>query len=107
MAGMMELPMLPLDVVEGIEPVLRVRHSITSTNYYVEVYAEHAERRGKDAGQLRKSVPAARTMLQWGIGARLRELPLTGLARKVLMRMDLMAPTGGETEDELIAARLA
>ena len=107
MAGMMELPMLPLDVVEGMEPALRVRHSITNTNYYVEVYAEDVDRRGGDAAGLRKSVPAARTMLQWAIGARLRELPLTGLARKVLMRMDLMAPTGGESEDELIAARLA
>ncbi len=107
MPGMMELPMLPLDVVEGIEPVLRVRHSITNTNYYVEVYAEEKEHGGEDAARLRKSVPAARTMLQWGIGARLRELPLTGLARKVLMRMDVMAPVGPESEDERIASRLS
>ncbi len=40
MAGMLELPPLPLDAVEGREPVLRVRHSITNTNYYVEVFAE-------------------------------------------------------------------
>ena len=46
-------------------------------------------------------------MLQWGIGARLRELPLTGLARKVLMRMDVMAPVGPESEDERIASRLS
>lgn len=42
MPGMLELPALPLDVVEGREPVLRVRHSITNTNYYVEIYAEGA-----------------------------------------------------------------
>ncbi len=40
MPGMLELPPLPLDAVEGREPVLRVRHSITNTNYYVEVFAE-------------------------------------------------------------------
>ena len=42
MAGMLELPPLPLDAVEGREPVLRLRHSITNTNYYVEVFAEGA-----------------------------------------------------------------
>ncbi|HLI76285.1 MAG TPA: hypothetical protein VKV02_05010, partial [Acidobacteriaceae bacterium] len=42
MAGMLELPPLPLDAVEGREPVLRLRHSITNTNYYVEIFAESA-----------------------------------------------------------------
>ena len=42
MPSMYELPPLPLDVVEGREPVLRVRHSITNTNYYVQVFAESA-----------------------------------------------------------------
>ncbi|HEY0785675.1 MAG TPA: hypothetical protein VGD62_07365, partial [Acidobacteriaceae bacterium] len=42
MPGMLELPPLPLDAIEGREPVLRVRHSITNTNYYVEVFAEGA-----------------------------------------------------------------
>ncbi len=40
MPGMLELPPLPLDAVEAREPVLRLRHSITNTNFYVEVYAE-------------------------------------------------------------------
>ncbi len=103
MAGMMELPGLPLDGVEGLEPVLRVRHSITNTNYYVEIYAEDGDKRG---ARLRAGVPASRTMLQWAKVGRLREVALTGLARKVLMRMDLMAPVGaGETEDERLAAR--
>ena len=40
MPGMLELPALPLEAVEGREPILRLRHSITNTNYYVEIYAE-------------------------------------------------------------------
>ena len=105
MAGMMELPALPLEALEGLEPALRVRHSITNTNYYVEIYAEDGNRRGT---RLRASIPATRTMLRWARVARLRELPLTGLARKVLMRMDLMAPIGAQpTEDEQLAARFA
>jgi A/G-specific adenine glycosylase len=43
MPGMLELPPLPLDAVESLEPVLRLRHSITNTNFYVEVFAEPAE----------------------------------------------------------------
>lgn len=42
MPGMLELPPLPLEAVAGREPILRVRHSITNTNYYVEVFAEPA-----------------------------------------------------------------
>ena len=39
MPAMFELPALPLDAVEGQEPVLRVRHAITNTNYYVQVFS--------------------------------------------------------------------
>jgi A/G-specific adenine glycosylase len=39
MPSMYELPPLPLEAVEGREPVLRVRHAITNTNYYVQIYA--------------------------------------------------------------------
>ena len=42
MPGMLELPPLPLEAAAGREPVLRLRHSITQTNYYVEVFAEGA-----------------------------------------------------------------
>ncbi len=42
MPGMLELPPLPLDAVAKREPILRLRHSITNTNYYVEVFAEPA-----------------------------------------------------------------
>jgi len=39
---MLELPPLPLEAVEGREPVLRLRHAITNTNYYVQIFAESA-----------------------------------------------------------------
>jgi len=40
MPGMLELPPLPLEAVEGREPVLRVRHAITNTNYYAQIFTE-------------------------------------------------------------------
>ncbi len=42
MPKMLELPPLPLEAVENREPVLRLRHSITNTNYYVQIFAESA-----------------------------------------------------------------
>ena len=99
MAGMMELPPLPLDVVTGREPILRVRHSITNTNYYVSVYAE-------GDGDLQQQIPAkAETLSWWGL-ARLGELPLTGLARKILSRLDLMSIVGLETPERELERRM-
>jgi A/G-specific adenine glycosylase len=40
MPGMLELPPLSLEAVAAREPVLRVRHAITNTNYYVQVFSE-------------------------------------------------------------------
>jgi len=88
MAGMFELPPLPLDAVDGHSPVLRVRHAITDTNYAVEVYAESEDEPGV-AGLLRE-VPANAADLHWASAQRLHVLPLTGLARKVLVRMGVM-----------------
>jgi A/G-specific adenine glycosylase len=87
MAGMYELPPLPQDVVGGREPLLRVRHAITNTNYYVQVFAPtgHSDRK------LRRAVPAARADLKWIRTSRLPQLALTGLARKILQRLDVMA----------------
>jgi len=42
MPKMLELPPLPLESVDHREPVLRLRHSITNTNYYVQIFAESA-----------------------------------------------------------------
>jgi len=87
MPGMYELPPLPQDAVQGREPVLRLRHAITNTNYYVQVFAAH----GPQDRALRRAVPAAKSDLQWIRTSRLGELPLTGLARKSLQRLGVMA----------------
>ena len=92
MPGMYELPPLPQDAVAGREPVLRLRHAITNTNYYVQVFAQG----GRDR-TLRKAVPAAAEALCWHSIQQLRGLPLTGLTRKILMRSDLMTVTGLNT----------
>lgn len=87
MADMYELPPLPMDAVDGREPLLRVRHSITNTNYYVQVFSP----RGRSDTALRSAVPAAPGDLHWVGTKTLADLPLTGLARKVLQRLDVMA----------------
>lgn len=97
MPGMLELPPLPLDVVAAREPILRLRHAITNTNYYVEVYAQAGPR----DRTLRKSIPAAPKDLAWHPVVRLGELPLTGLARKILQRVDLLSVSGLETPKPL------
>jgi A/G-specific adenine glycosylase len=86
MPGMYELPPLPIDVVDGREPMLRLRHSITNTNYYVQVFAQ----RGPNDRALRRAVPASKDDLRWIRTRRLHTLPLTGLARKTLQRLDVM-----------------
>ena len=87
MPGMYELPPLPQDAVQGREPVLRLRHAITNTNYYVQVFTA----RGTLDRGLRRAIPAAKSDLHWVRTSRLGELPLTGLARKSLQRLDVMA----------------
>ena len=84
MPGMLELPALPLDAVEHRKPVLRVRHSITNTNFDVRIYDEKS---------LLNEVPVAKKQLEWAQATRLSELPLTGLARKVLQQMRVMPMT--------------
>jgi A/G-specific adenine glycosylase len=86
MPAMYELPPLPQDAIQDREPLLRLRHSITNTNYYVQVFAAHGP---QDRG-LRRAIPAATTDLYWIKTSRLNSLPLTGLARKVLRRLDVM-----------------
>ena len=134
--GLLELPPLPLAAVARREPVLRLRHGITNTNYLIQVYSEGAassapERtadRGEEASprvptqrafsahelanedeavfeaappeggaappaqaaSLLTEIPAAPGDLTWMPVNRLRELPLTGLARKCLQRLHVM-----------------
>jgi A/G-specific adenine glycosylase len=87
MPGMYELPPLPLDAVQGREPLLRLRHAITNTNYYVQIFAAH----GPQDNGLRHAVPASNSDLHWILTNRLASLPLTGLARKALQRLNVMA----------------
>jgi A/G-specific adenine glycosylase len=84
MAGMVELPPLAADAVEGLEPALRLRHAITTTNYLVEIFTETAGR------SLQGHVSAASRDLHWIATERLAQLPLTGLARKVLLKLKIM-----------------
>jgi A/G-specific adenine glycosylase len=101
MPGMYELPPLPLDGAEDAmterEPVLRVRHAITNTSYYVQVYAP----RGPQDKALRRAIEVAKEDLHWVQTSRLGMLPLTGLAKKVLQRLDVMAVRPPDREDEV------
>jgi A/G-specific adenine glycosylase len=96
MAGMLELPELPLDATDGREPALRLRHAITNTNYYVQVYTESVLSEGELAEpafehSLVEQIPAAKADLEWVPTTKLAQLPLTGLARKTLQRLNVMA----------------
>ncbi len=93
MPGMLELPPLPMDAVAAREPLLRLRHSITNTNYYVEVHAQS----GSSRGELRAAVPTTGGRLYWHALGKLHTLPLTGLARKILTRASLMEAPGMDT----------
>ncbi len=73
MAGMWELPRLSAPP-SGREPLFRLKHCITVTNYKVAVF--------DDAGKPRGGI--------WVALDRIPELPLTGLTRKVLRRATLI-----------------
>ena len=83
MPSMWELP--ALEEAPKSEPVLRIRHAITNTNFYVEVFAVPAEKLlgGSKKRKLERH--------DWVVESKLLEIPLTGLARKILMRLDVMA----------------
>ena len=80
MPGMWELPQVDESVVENMEPILRLRHAITNTNHYVTVYDLTAR-----MDESLKVHPAQ----HWASTDQLLRLPLTGLARKVLMRLNI------------------
>jgi len=77
MAGMWELPCLPAPPPRP--PLFRLKHSITVTDYEIAVFDEAA---GSAAAKLHGG--------RWVALARVLELPLTGLARKVLRRARLI-----------------
>jgi A/G-specific adenine glycosylase len=75
MAGMWELPSVSEATNGGNPPLVKLRHAITDTDYEVSVFALAPE-------ELR-SPPNAR----WFTPKRCQRLPLTGLARKILRRL--------------------
>ncbi len=77
MAGMWELPRLPAPPPRP--PLFRLKHSITVTDYEVAVFDDAA---GSGVASLHGG--------RWVTLARVLELPLTGLARKVLRRARLI-----------------
>jgi len=82
MANMWELPPLSMEVVAPFEPVLAVKHGITDTTYAVNVYASR---------ELEREVSVSKmTRLRWVRADELATVALTGLARKILRKMDVM-----------------
>lgn len=84
MPDMLELPPLLAEAVTGLEPALRLRHAITTTNYLVEIFTEGAGRALLDA------LDPSALSLRWVSTETLARQPLTGLARKVLLKLKLM-----------------
>ncbi len=83
MPGMWELPLLPAENEPSREPILRIRHAITNTNYYVAVFSLDEKPHPMQSGE-----PVEEA---WVPDRELNEIALTGLARKILMRLDVMA----------------
>lgn len=81
MSGMWELPGFDVSVAHSELPVLQVKHAIMQTNYSVAVVALSEEEL-----HLAQKNEAIR---RWFRPGGLAGLPLTGLARKVLIAMDL------------------
>lgn len=69
MAGMWELPEMPPEQVACETPIMRLRHAIMNTDFAVSVFA--ASENAVSGGE-------------WLQRSRLAQLPLTGLARKIL-----------------------
>lgn len=70
MAGMWELPV----AMEKSEPILRLQHSITDTDFAVTVHRENRSRKAS----------------RWVNISDLNRIPLTGLTRKVLTKLEIL-----------------
>ncbi|MHB1698924.1 MAG: A/G-specific adenine glycosylase [Acidobacteriaceae bacterium] len=131
MPRMWELPEIELSAVDNQPALLRLRHSITSTNYYVRIHAALESGSSRQMSAAQQLLTADEILIDEDEGAweeqsgaadeesdssgnaaapeqdsagvegaedevwfdvrRLGLLPLTGLARKVLQRLDLMS----------------
>jgi A/G-specific adenine glycosylase len=76
MAGMWELPELAPDAINGGAPLLRVRHSITDTDYRVSVFEIEEEKSKRLPDEAR-----------WFTSKQCERLALTGLARKIFKKL--------------------
>jgi len=83
MPGMWELPEVAMLESDQERVELSVRHSITITNYQVRVL-----RFAEQEANLR--FPPGENLRQWTRSSELSTLPLTGLTRKVLQRLQIM-----------------
>lgn len=83
MPGMWELPEVEMRDDDHDRVELTLRHAITVTNYRVHVlrFTEH---------EAALRWPAQKTPQQWTKSAELTALPLTGLTRKVLRRLQII-----------------
>ncbi len=83
MPGMWELPEVAMQPEDQERVEIALRHAITVTNYRVQVlrFSEH---------EARHRWPAERYPRQWAKSSELGSLPLTGLARKILQRLQIM-----------------
>ncbi len=80
MPGMWELPEVAMQPDDHHRVEIVLRHAITVTNYRVQVL-----RFSEDEAR-----PAQRYPEQWAKSSQLGSLPLTGLARKILQRLQIM-----------------
>jgi A/G-specific adenine glycosylase len=83
MPGMWELPEVAMRESDQERVELTLRHAITITNYQVRVL-----RFAEQEANLR--FPPGENLRQWTRSSELSTLPLTGLARKVLQRLQIM-----------------
>ena len=74
--------MLPSGHVNGDPPLLRLRHSITDTDYRIAVFAAAPDRLREHKAEQK-----------WYTTNQCGRLPLTGLTRKILRRLDLASAT--------------
>jgi len=73
MPGMWELPLLPAQSTAMGRPLLKLRHSITTTDYTIFVHAAATHDANGSA---------------WHTLSSAKRMPLTGLARKILEKLD-------------------
>ena len=84
MPGMWELPEVTMQESDQDRVEMTLRHAITVTNYRV-----HILRFSEQEARLRW--PSWKNPQQWTKSSELSTLPLTGLTRKVLQRLQIMS----------------